>query len=213
MAKNAAHHDGPSPCRKMVLLCVHKALLDEVRDSFHGQGARLAGLAQGDPGMRKVSNIALCVTGVAFVAGVATLLATPAKAGELQGPARFCGYSPIIDLEADERVKTLTGGIHGGTFLWTGSFGSLEVSGVGWARRPEGKIVLKGTGGRPARFAQRKIDGEYEIAIWNGAHGAAYFRSANELTEAQINAIDRVRLFEEGQEPEGCDLRTSFFWG
>ena len=40
-----------------------------------------------------------------------------ANAGELQGPARFCGFSPIIDLKEGEAVTVLRGGIHSGTFL------------------------------------------------------------------------------------------------
>jgi len=50
----------------------------------------------------------------------------------------------------------------------------------------------------------------YVIAIWNGAHGAAYFSSEKPLNARQIEAIGRVQLFEEGQDPPGCNLRTSF---
>lgn len=140
------------------------------------------------------------------------LLASTAQATELEGPARFCGYSPIIDLLAGERITTLEGGIHGGSFRWDGPFGSLEVHGIGWASRPPGLIVEHTRGHRPARFAQRLTEGEYVVAIWNGANAAAYFRSATPLTRSQIDAIRRVTLFEEGEDPVGCDLRTSFDW-
>ena len=145
---------------------------------------------------------------------VASLGATaaPVSAGELAGPGRFCGYSPIIDLLEGEKVTTLQGGIHGGSFRWDGAFGSLEVNGIGWASRPKGRIVSKQTDVRPARFAQRRTDGRYQIAIWNGRHGAAYFTSPNRFTRQQIEAIERVRLFEEGETPEGCNLRTVFSW-
>lgn len=152
-------------------------------------------------------KIAILVSAVA-----ATLLSSQARASELIGPGRFCGYAPIIDLVAGEKVTTLEGGIHGGSFRWQGEFGSLEVHGIGWASRPKGSIVRGGSGNRPARFAERRVEDGYEIAIWNGAHGAAYFRSKKPLTNSQQRAIDRVVLFEEGQTPSGCDLRTIFSW-
>jgi hypothetical protein len=146
------------------------------------------------------------------VAILATLLSVRAEAGEIEGPGRFCGYSPIIDLLPGEKVTTLEGGIHGGSFRWEGPFGSLDVRGIGWANRPNGRMVEAQTGTKPARFAQRRVNSRYQIAIWNGAHGAAYFSSATPLTERQIKAISRVNLFEEGQTPSGCNLRTSFSW-
>ncbi|MCR2833330.1 hypothetical protein [Parerythrobacter lacustris] len=66
--------------------------------------------------------------------------------------------------------------------------------------------------GRPGRFEQRREDGDYVVAIWNGEHGAAYFHSAQPLTPQHFAAIDRVLLFNEGETPEGCDLRTVFSW-
>jgi len=135
-----------------------------------------------------------------------------ASAGELSGPGRFCGYSPVIDLLPGERVETLTGGIHGGTFRWTGEFGSLEVSGIGWASTPKGKVALKSNAKGHIRFAQRRVDGKYVVAIWNGAQRAAYFSAPDPITKPQLAAIDRVDLFEEGQEPEGCNLKTIFSW-
>lgn len=133
-------------------------------------------------------------------------------ASTLEGPARFCGYSPIIDLLPGEKVTTLYGGIHSGSFRWDGAFGSLEVNGVGWARRPEGRIVQARTDARPARFAQRRRGDSHVVAIWNGAQGAAYFSSATRLTPDQIRAIDRVTLFQEGETPSGCALRTLSTW-
>lgn len=149
--------------------------------------------------------------GLYFAAAVA--IAAPVSAGDLNGPARFCGYSPIIDLLEDESVTVLQGGIHGGSFRWDGAFGSLEVVGIGWASRPSGRMISKQSGLRPARFAQRRTEGRYEIAIWNGNNGAAYFRSNSRFTKQQIEAIERVRLFEEGETPENCDLRTMSSWG
>lgn len=69
----------------------------------------------------------------------------------------------------------------------------------------------KASSAMPARFAQRRTNGRFEIAIWNGAHGAAYFTSAAPFSKLQLAAIDRVALFEEGEHPIGCDLRTDFF--
>ncbi|MBH0113043.1 hypothetical protein I5E68_08790 [Novosphingobium sp. YJ-S2-02] len=147
-----------------------------------------------------------------IVASLLCLAPIAASAGELAGPARFCGYSPVIDLLEGEKIETLQGGIHGGSFRWHGAFGILDVEGIGWARRPKGRIVATVRDDEPARFAQRRTADGYEMAIWNGAHGAAYFRSASPFTREQLNAIARVRLFEEGQEPEGCALRTVFVW-
>lgn len=92
------------------------------------------------------------------------MISAPAKAGELVGPGRFCGYSPIIDLLPGEKVTTLEGGIHGGSFRWEGAFGSLEVHGIGWASRPKGRMIKAATGTRPARFAQRRQQGRCETA-------------------------------------------------
>jgi hypothetical protein len=136
----------------------------------------------------------------------------PARAAELEGPARFCGYSPIIDLLPGEKVTTLEGGIHGGSFRWEGPFGSLDVRGIGWAARPSGQIIEAQAGARPARFAERQVEGRHEIAIWNGAHGAAYFSSEKPLTARQIKAIGRVTLFNEGEAPSNCKLSTAFSW-
>lgn len=144
--------------------------------------------------------------------GLALFAPVPAKAAELEGPGRFCGYSPIIDLLSGEKATLLQSGIHGGSFRWDGAFGTLEVHGIGWASRPKGHIVRRQSDGRPARFRQRKGEGTYEIAIWNGAQGAAYFRSPKPFSEQQISAIDRVMLYQEGQEPAGCTLRTVFSW-
>ena len=145
--------------------------------------------------------------------GAALLCAAPGEARELRGPARFCGYAPIIDLLAGETVTTLEGGIHGGSFRWEGGFGPMEVRGIGWAARPKGRILKAQTEARPARFAQRRVEGRYVIAIWNGAHGTAYFTSPTPFTPQQLNAIDRVTLYEEGQDPPGkCTLRTIFVW-
>jgi hypothetical protein len=142
----------------------------------------------------------------------ALLVSSGAKAGELAGPGRFCGYAPIIDLLAGEKVTTLEGGIHGGSFRWEGAFGSLDVHGIGWARRPGGRIVKTVSVNKPGRFAQRRVKNGYSIAIWNGGQGAAYFNSKEPFTRAQLHAIDRVALFQEGQTPSDCELRTVFSW-
>ncbi len=150
----------------------------------------------------------------AWVVAAVLLAAFPpfANAGEIEGTGRFCGYSPIIDLLPGEKITTLEGGIHGGSFRWEGPFGSLDVYGLGWASRPNGRIVEVQTDTKPARFAQHRMKQRYEIAIWNGAHGAAYFSSDKPLTALQVEAIRRVRLFEEGQDPPDCKLRTVFSW-
>lgn len=137
---------------------------------------------------------------------------TTAMAADLNGPGRFCGYAPIIDLLPGESVTTLQGGVHGGSFRWDGAFGNLEVHGIGWASPPKGRIVRRRSDQSPARFNQKKVDGSYQIAIWNGAQAAAYFSSPEPFTRQQITAIDRVMLYQEGQEPVGCKLRTAFSW-
>ncbi len=145
---------------------------------------------------------------------VATMMASaPVAAGELRGPGRFCGYAPIVDLVAGERIVTLEGGIHGGTFRWEGPWGVMTVDGVGWASRPGGRALPARTSGGAIRFAERRDKRGHVVAIWNGRRGAGYFRSDNRFTPGQLAAIDRVRLFQEGEEPSGCDLRTVFSWG
>ena len=147
-----------------------------------------------------------------FILLLLGVVATPATASDLEGPARFCGYSPIMDLKPGEKITTLGGGIHGGSFRWDGDFGSLVVRGIGWASRPKGRLVVEPSEGRPGHFAQRKRDGKYIVAIWNGRQGAAYFESPTRFTNRQRAAIERVRLFQEGEEPQDCDLRTVFVW-
>jgi hypothetical protein len=149
---------------------------------------------------------------IAGLLGLALPALAPAKASDLTGPARFCGYSPIIDLLPGEEVTTSDGGIHGGSFRWEGSFGTLDVHGIGWASRPKGRIVKASSASGPARFAQKRADGRYRIALWNGSHAAAYFTSPKPFTPSQLKAIDRVALFEEGQTPPNCNLRTVFSW-
>lgn len=144
--------------------------------------------------------------------GFALFDVVPVKAGELIGPARFCGYAPIIDLLRGEKVTTLEGGIHAGSFRWEGAFGSFEVMGIGWGARPKGRMLNPPAPDRPARFAQRHAEKGYQVAIWNGAYGTAYFTSSRRFSAPQLAAIERVRLFEEGQEPTGCKLRTIFVW-
>lgn len=136
----------------------------------------------------------------------------PARAGELIGPGRFCGYSPIVDLLAGEKVTTLEGGIHAGTFRWQGRFGTLYVTGMGWASRPAGRMIRTADGTRPAIFAPHRVPNGYQIAIWNRRQGAAYFNSFRPFTAAQRRAIERVTLFQEGEDPTGCKLRTVFSW-
>lgn len=140
------------------------------------------------------------------------VITTPAKAVDLEGPARFCGYSPVIDLKPREKITTLLGAIHGGSFRWEGAFGSLFVRGIGWASRPQGQLVSQPTEDQPGRFAERKRDGKFVIAIWNGRQGVAYFESPARFTNEQRTAIGRVRLVQEGEEPPDCDLRTTFVW-
>jgi hypothetical protein len=143
---------------------------------------------------------------------LAATASTSLKAADLEGPARFCGYSPVIDLLPGERITLLKGGIHGGTFRWDGAFGSLDVFGIGWARKPNARVAKRGLGSTPTRFAERQVKGRYEIVIWNRSHGAAYFTSAAPFTPEQILAIGRVHLIDEGQTAEGCKLTTRFFW-
>jgi hypothetical protein len=149
---------------------------------------------------------------LASVLLVFSMVVSPTAASDLEGPARFCGYSPIIDLRAGETITTLSGGIHGGSFQWDGAFGSLVVNGIGWANRPRGRLLIEPSEENPGQFAQRKNDEKYTIAIWNGRQGVAYFESPNRFTDEQRAAIGRVRLFQEGEEPSNCDLRTVFVW-
>ena len=149
-----------------------------------------------------------------YSAVVSILLAfpLPVLATDLEGPARFCGYAPIIDLLPGEKIVTLEGGIHSGSFRWEGGFGSFDVRGIGWASPVKGRMLNPPTADKPAIFAQRRVKKGYEVAIWNGAHATAYFVSSSRMEAAQMAAIKRVRLFEEGQEPSGCKLRTIFAW-
>lgn len=150
------------------------------------------------------------VIGLALLAFLAAPQDAPHK--PWAGPGRFCGFSPIIDLREGETIEPLTGGIHSGTFRWTGSFGTLEVRGIQWASKPPGHMLGRRTAAGMRVFAGRVKDGAHVVAIWNGQNGAAYFQSPRALTPAQIEAIGRVTLFNEGEEPEGCKYRTVFSW-
>ena len=176
-------------------------VLDRVRGQLWG-GKRAAGRVILQNMKRAVPLIACCFS----------FLAAAVSASVLNGPGRFCGYSPIIDLQFGETITTLDGGIHGGTFEWRGGFGSLIVHGIGWASRPKGRLVADLSDEKPARFAERKQEGKYILEIWNGRQGVAVFQSATPFTQPQLAAIDRVRLFQEGEEPANCSLRTVFDW-
>ena len=128
------------------------------------------------------------------------------------GPGRFCGFSPIIDLLEGERIEPFDGGIHSGSFRWTGAFGTLRVRGIGWASKPRGDDMPGRTAKGWMRFAEEKVPGGYSVSIWNGRQGAAYFESPRPLTRDQLAAIDRVDLFQEGERPEGCKYSTIFVW-
>lgn len=145
---------------------------------------------------------------------ITLLWPTAAAAGQLKGPGRFCGYSPIIDLVEGESITTLEGGIHSGSFRWDGPFGSLLVHGIGWASKPPGLMLRKKTSTGRFVFAQRETTDGFTVAIWNGKQGAAYFRSPQPLNKAQLRAIDRVDLFQEtldeNEKPRGCKLSTIF---
>jgi len=102
--------------------------------------------------------------------------------------------------------------MHGGSFRWEGRFGLLEVAGIGWASKPPGRLAAERTSKGLFLFKQRLSRGRHKIAIWNGRQGAAYFSAPRPLTNAQLAAINRVALFQEGEEPAGCALRTIFSW-
>ena len=131
----------------------------------------------------------------------------------LDGPGRFCGYSPIIDLVAGERVQPLQGGIHSGSFRWEGPFGTLDVRGIGWASKPPGEARPGRTSAGQILFGPRRERHGFVVAIWNGRNGSAYFHSPKRFTPAQLSAIQRVSLFDElGPKPENCNLSTIFVW-
>lgn len=147
-----------------------------------------------------------------LAAPFALAIATHSYGADISGPGRFCGYAPIIDLRSGEDITVLQSGIHAGSFRWKGAFGSLDVWGSGWAQPPAGAVAAAAIGDAPMRFKPTRMGTVYRIAIWNGLHGVAYFSSARPLTAPQVEAIKRVRLFEEGEAPSDCDLRTVFSW-
>ncbi len=149
---------------------------------------------------------------IAMLAATFGFLAPPVAAQDWIGPGRFCGYSPVIDLLAGEKVTPLEGGIHAGSFRWEGSFGAMKVVGIGWASPPPGFVAAGRTSKGMTLFRQRRMKGEYRVAIWNRSHGVAYFSSPNRFTGAQRAAVDRVDLHDEGDEPQGCKWRTIFSW-
>lgn len=148
----------------------------------------------------------------ALAAVLALFAGAPAAASELRGPGRFCGYSAIIDLAADERVVTLQGSIHSGSFRWEGAWGGMTVSDSELASPGNGKIAVERTAGGATRVAERRDGTRHVVAIGNGRSAAAWFSSDKPFTAAQLSAIDHVRLFGDGQAPDGCNLRTVFVW-
>lgn len=144
-----------------------------------------------------------------ILAAAATLAAESEKASDFVGPGRFCGYSAIIDLEPGEKVEPLGYGIHGGEFRLTGSFGSLEVGESGWARKPSGRVKAL-TALKLTMFHQHRQESRWMIALWNGEHGVARFVADTRFTTEQLKVIERVRLINEGDEPDGCKYRVIF---
>jgi len=136
----------------------------------------------------------------------------PAAAHALHGPGRFCGYSTVIDLRADERVVTLEGSIHSGSFRWEGPWGHMTVRDSEIASPGHRKVAVERTPGGAIRLAERRDGNGYVVAIGNGRSAAAWFSNDTRFTAAQLAAIDRVTLFADGQQPERCDLRTVFVW-
>ncbi|PXA98760.1 hypothetical protein DMC47_06870 [Nostoc sp. 3335mG] len=136
----------------------------------------------------------------------------PAAASELRGPGRFCGYSPVIDLVAGERVVTLKGGIHSGSFRWEGPWGRMTVWGSEIGSPDDEKVAVERTAGGTTRYAERREGDRYVITIWNRSSAMARFSSKRRFTAPQLAAIDRVELFDAGQRPEGCNLKTIFVW-
>ncbi|MEN2711761.1 hypothetical protein ACQKOH_01085 [Sphingomonas sp. NPDC092331] len=150
---------------------------------------------------------------LALGAGLLLALAGSGQHGVVDGPGRFCGYGPVIDLRAGERIKLGQGGIHSGRFRWKGAFGSLDVTGIQWGSPPSGEGRKQPTAAGQTLFEAWREGGRHVVAIWNGSHGVAYFRSSRRFTPAQLAAIERVSLFDEaGPAPEGCKLRTVFVW-
>ena len=85
-------------------------------------------------------------------------LSTPSYCADLEGPGRFCGYAPIIDLLPGESITVLKSGIHGGSFRWDGAFGSLDVLGRYEALRNEesAKATALQGGISPRRRVRRR---------------------------------------------------------
>ncbi len=146
---------------------------------------------------------------IRLLALTALVAAVPAEASTLEGPGRFCGFGPVVDLEAGERVTPIQNGVHSGTFRWEGRFGTLLVRGTGWASPLKAEtdgVTAKGH----LRLRERHDRDGYVVAIWNRRHAVAYATSDRPLTTEQRAAIDRIDLFDEGEEPTGCKLRTVF---
>ena len=117
-------------------------------------------------------------------------------------------------MQESERIVPLQAGIHSANFSWEGDFGEMEVRAIGWASEPKGRKIDKMTGKGHVRYAERKVDDGYSVAIWNGKKGAVYFNSPRRITAAQYAAIDRVDMFDEAEpDPENCKYRMFFSWG
>jgi hypothetical protein len=130
-----------------------------------------------------------------------------------EGPGKFCAYAAIIELSDTENITAHMVGIHSARFTWQGSFGELDVRAIGWASEPKGRLAVQKTSLGHMMFAERRVEQGYEVAIWNGDHGAVYFRSPKRFTADQMNVIDQVDLFDEAKpKPEGCKYRMLFAW-
>lgn len=139
--------------------------------------------------------------------------AQSAWAGEISDSGRFCGYSVIIDLQDGETISTIDGGIHSGTFNWKGSFGELLVMNSEISS-PDDAPLLKHNSFGHGIYDLGLVEAEYTLAIWNGKSAAAFFYSDTPYTQEQIEAIERVDLFDETiGRPENCNLSTVFHWG
>jgi hypothetical protein len=151
-----------------------------------------------------------------LLAAIFLALGADASASEpndysFEGPGRFCGYSAIIDLRQGETISNMEGGIHGASFAWSGAFGRFDIRANGWAAPPSSSVVMVRPDG-VRELATRRSKGHYQTTLWNGRQGVVSFTTDRRPTAAQMAAMRRVSLFQEGEEPSECRYRMTFSW-
>jgi len=105
---------------------------------------------------------------------LAILLETSvARARPFEGPGLYCGYATKIMLAPGETLSVTDGGMHSNGLVWTGDFGSLDITEINWAAKPQRILEEVPNESAAHLFLLDRIKPRF--ALWDGGHLAVYF--------------------------------------